>query len=170
MENASMLAVSRLSASQEFRRPSRLSTIAQIASASRLCEVGEPASRSASQVRRRLLALKPSMAYHLLRDGITAARGSCAILAATTSTPQICGAGECVDTAGLGGAHATTPRPSLLDVPDRLAEHGREHAHSPIIAHVLVRAYERLAAGEYNEAERLVLPYRGWPMAQTQHA
>lgn len=62
------------------------------------------------------------------------------------------------------------PRPSLLDVPDRLAEHGREQAHSPTIAHVLVRVYERLAAGEYDEAERLMFPYRGWPMAETQHA
>ena len=48
------------------------------------------------------------------------------------------------------------PRLSLLDVPDRLAEHGREQAHSPTIAHVLVRVYERLAAGEYDEAERLI--------------
>jgi tetratricopeptide (TPR) repeat protein len=60
------------------------------------------------------------------------------------------------------------PRPSLLDVADRLSEHSHEHAHSPTLALLLSQAYKRLAARDYNGAECVLAPYLAWPMAQPQ--
>ncbi len=59
-------------------------------------------------------------------------------------------------------------RLSRLDMPDHPSEHGGEHAHSPTFAVVLSAAYARLAQGAFDDAARLVAPYRSWPMAQTQ--
>lgn len=58
-------------------------------------------------------------------------------------------------------------RQSRLDLPDQTSENS-EHAHSPTLASVLSSAYLELARGAFENAGRLVLPYRGWPMAAAQ--
>jgi|GEM_PF-1731073 tetratricopeptide (TPR) repeat protein len=58
-------------------------------------------------------------------------------------------------------------RNSRLDTPNLPSEH-HEHAHSPTFAAVLSSAYVHLAEGLFEEAERLVVPYRAWPMSLTQ--